>query len=469
MREKATRMIESVKIAIDVIGGNVLLERLAVASIEVTVLGAVVWIAIQCRLVRSPRVTAYCWLLVLAKAVASLAIGPVWTAGDLSLSSGKTVAAPSGALTEVAAQSTIVFPNYPSAENAAFETANYPSDPATFGDSAVLLWFGAFALMLLVLLRDVIRTRRLAPDAAPQCVQDAARDAAKSVGCARCPRIWQSDRIQSAALIGYVRPKIVVPAWTPEDAKSNIAWVLRHELTHLRRRDHLANALRRLAQALFFFHPVVWYAGRQWEEAAELACDAALAETPQEAREYAQRLYSLLLTMRDRRDVAVSSGLYASRTQVGRRIEAILSCSAKPAKWTRKHRFAAAAAAAVVLTAGVYSPAESESRIIGGTEDHAHTFRTELEERYLTYAYAVKAVGTVGFSKDHESVTSMSENAQLECRITTFWSSKTILLTPNGDEIDVAYAVNGKTRPLNDTGRYWLRRLVKRIGVHGPD
>jgi bla regulator protein blaR1 len=49
--------------------------------------------------------------------------------------------------------------------------------------------------------------------------------------------------------------------------------VLAHELCHVRRRDNLAAAIHMVVEALFWFHPLVWWLGARLMEERERACD----------------------------------------------------------------------------------------------------------------------------------------------------------------------------------------------------
>src|SRR5262249_54467862 len=70
-------------------------------------------------------------------------------------------------------------------------------------------------------------------------------------------------------------------------------------------------------------HPAAWWAGRQWEEAAEFACDRAIVASEADSLVYAEQLYGMLAEIRGRRGAALRSGLFATRTQIGRRVAAL--------------------------------------------------------------------------------------------------------------------------------------------------
>ena len=49
--------------------------------------------------------------------------------------------------------------------------------------------------------------------------------------------------------------------------------VLAHELCHIRRRDNLATAMHMVVEAVFCFHPLVWWLGARLIGERERACD----------------------------------------------------------------------------------------------------------------------------------------------------------------------------------------------------
>ena len=66
--------------------------------------------------------------------------------------------------------------------------------------------------------------------------------------------------------------------------------ILAHELWHVRRRDNLAAAMHMVVEALFWFHPLVWWLGARLIEERELACDEAVLELGGERQVYAESI-----------------------------------------------------------------------------------------------------------------------------------------------------------------------------------
>lgn len=88
------------------------------------------------------------------------------------------------------------------------------------------------------------------------------------------PCLCQSYSFNSPLLGGTIQPKIILPAtigsqFEPEEIKLMLA----HELAHYRRGDLFWNWLPMIARSLFFFHPLVWVAEREWIELPEICCD----------------------------------------------------------------------------------------------------------------------------------------------------------------------------------------------------
>jgi beta-lactamase regulating signal transducer with metallopeptidase domain len=89
--------------------------------------------------------------------------------------------------------------------------------------------------------------------------------------------------------------RLVVPAgvWQRATPAARLA-ILGHELAHLARGDVGKSLLARLAALPHWFNPLAWYAVRQFDEAAEWACDAAATRAGRaETAEYAKALLLL--------------------------------------------------------------------------------------------------------------------------------------------------------------------------------
>lgn len=332
------------------LGGNVVVGRLFWASLEMAVLALAVGMVIALARPASPRVRALLWLLVLAKPLAALALGPLypvliveepqvayltvdpapWDDGNTQLLTSP--AAPPRPAPAAARADTVARPWWE-----AWADAARRADPRRAGAA---LWGLLAGLMALHRALDAVRLRRLVRRGAAPSAACAAlyTEAARGLGVRRPPRLVVTDEVESPALAGTLRPVVLLPAWLHTAGEPGVvSWALRHELMHWKLGDTLSNLVRQAARALFFFHPATWWAAARWEEEAELACDRALVSTPGEADAYAGTLYEVLAQMRGRRDRVFAGTLCATRTQIGKRIAALLAnplrCPARPGMW----------------------------------------------------------------------------------------------------------------------------------------
>jgi bla regulator protein blaR1 len=75
-------------------------------------------------------------------------------------------------------------------------------------------------------------------------------------------------------VFGILRPVLLLPdgiADHLEDAQ--LAAIFAHELCHVKRRDNLTAALHMFVEAVFWFHPLVWWIGAKLVDERERACD----------------------------------------------------------------------------------------------------------------------------------------------------------------------------------------------------
>src|ERR1700733_7818798 len=104
---------------------------------------------------------------------------------------------------------------------------------------------------------------------------DALRQLEK-IGGARRPMTFllSRDSAIEPGIFGIFRPVLLWPARISEHLQdSHLRAILAHEVSHVRRRDNLAAAMHIAVEAIFWFHPIVWWLGARLVEERELACD----------------------------------------------------------------------------------------------------------------------------------------------------------------------------------------------------
>jgi beta-lactamase regulating signal transducer with metallopeptidase domain len=89
-------------------------------------------------------------------------------------------------------------------------------------------------------------------------------------------------------------PAVVVPDLLLDFPLDEQRAVLNHELVHLSAQHPLCLFLQRIVEAIFWFHPLVWWASREAAAAREFRCDAQAVVSRQEVAVYLQSLLRLI-------------------------------------------------------------------------------------------------------------------------------------------------------------------------------
>lgn len=94
---------------------------------------------------------------------------------------------------------------------------------------------------------------------------------------------------EEPAIVGFLRPVLVLPARFLErlNPRQRSA-ILTHELCHVRRHDNLFGAVHMVVEAIFWFHPLVWWVGSRLVEERELACDEEVLRSGCEPADYVE-------------------------------------------------------------------------------------------------------------------------------------------------------------------------------------
>jgi bla regulator protein blaR1 len=92
-------------------------------------------------------------------------------------------------------------------------------------------------------------------------------------------------------VFGIVHPVLLWPDGISRHLENaHLEAIVAHEVWHVRRRDNLAAALHMLIEAVFWFHPLVWWLGVRLVEEREHACDEAVLALGGERQVYAESI-----------------------------------------------------------------------------------------------------------------------------------------------------------------------------------
>jgi uncharacterized protein (TIGR03435 family) len=106
--------------------------------------------------------------------------------------------------------------------------------------------------------------------------------------------VRSSPGLLEPGVVGLLRPVVLFPEGILKRLPpSQLDAVIAHELSHIKRRDNLTAAIHMVVEAVFWFHPLVWWIGARLVEERERACDEAVLSLGGEPRDYADAIVSV--------------------------------------------------------------------------------------------------------------------------------------------------------------------------------
>jgi bla regulator protein blaR1 len=256
------------------------------ASIEGTALAVFAWLVTRLIPSLGASARAILWWCVAAKVVVAL----VWTTPILV----PVLPASGNASTQLTAVT--VSPADPAYEAS---TPDVADAALSIGWRTLLLlvWAIGVGIAIALAVRQGTRAAWVLDRATPADLYTStiAREVADRMRLRRVPPLALSDEVESPLVTGLLRPVVLLPAtrfaaMSGEQRRMTVC----HELAHIRRRDLWFGCVPALAERVFFFHPLVRLAAREYHFWREAACDAmvidVLAAPP---RAYAELLLEL--------------------------------------------------------------------------------------------------------------------------------------------------------------------------------
>ena len=124
------------------------------------------------------------------------------------------------------------------------------------------------------------------------------------------------------AVFGMWQPVLLWPRGLEDRlGDAHLEALLTHELCHVRRRDNLGMALHMLVEAVFWFHPLVWWVERRLIDERERACDEDVVRSGCNPRVYAE---GILKTSELCLESPLASAAGITGSDLKRRVEAIM-------------------------------------------------------------------------------------------------------------------------------------------------
>jgi bla regulator protein BlaR1 len=169
-----------------------------------------------------------------------------------------------------------------------------PAIPHLLPAFLAAVWLGGF---LVVLFAWYARWRRICVALREAVAMrggrevEALRRLERLVGMPKQIELRMSRASLEPGIFGIARSVLVWPERISEHLEdAHLNAILAHELWHVRRRDNLVAAIHMLVEAIFWFHPLVWWLGARLVEERERACDEEVLASGSERRVYAESI-----------------------------------------------------------------------------------------------------------------------------------------------------------------------------------
>ena len=153
-------------------------------------------------------------------------------------------------------------------------------------------------------------------------------------------------------VVGWLRPILLLPAGIEQHlTPPQLDAVLTHELCHVGRRDNVTAGIHMVSEAVFWFHPLVWWIGARLVDERESACDEEVIRLGSNPRVYAE---SILKTCEFYVESPLACVAGVTGSDLTKRIEAIMrNQAAKAVSLWKKLVLGTAIVLAVAIPVGV--------------------------------------------------------------------------------------------------------------------
>jgi bla regulator protein blaR1 len=165
------------------------------------------------------------------------------------------------------------------------DTASFVSSSPARADwmpvAVLAVWACGFALIALMRLRGWLRITATARSSSPL-------ELPVPLDVRSAPGLLEPG------VVGFFRPILLLPEGIAEClTPRQLEAVLAHELCHIRRRDNLTSGIHMIVEAVFWFHPLVWWIGARLVEERERACDEAVLSLGNEPQVYVEGILNV--------------------------------------------------------------------------------------------------------------------------------------------------------------------------------
>ena len=202
------------------------------------------------------------------------------------------------------------------------------------------VWAAGAALLTCIIFAGNFRLWRIIKSKRPvtdQKILDMLEDCKAQMGIETILAIVETKKIQSPALFGFIRPRLLLPAGMLKSLTAEeLEHIFLHELAHLKRFDIYLGWVMAVLQILHWFNPMVWFAFYRIRADRELACDGLAMSTmnTDQPNRYGRTIVSLLERFSRHSRLPSMAGILEDKSQIKRRINSIARFKKSSYKWS---------------------------------------------------------------------------------------------------------------------------------------
>ncbi len=182
-------------------------------------------------------------------------------------------------------------PQGEAASNIPWEASGWQNDftvsvnrflPEQTAELLILLWLAGILFVLAFIIYGSLKLYRTKKVLLPatEGLNAILRECTDEMGIYQEIEMRRGRNIKSPVIFGLFRPCILLPYAIEEMMPpQEIKFIVCHELSHYKNKDIFMNYVVCLFTALYWFHPLVWFAFRQLREEREIFCDRRVLDT----------------------------------------------------------------------------------------------------------------------------------------------------------------------------------------------
>jgi ankyrin repeat protein/beta-lactamase regulating signal transducer with metallopeptidase domain len=333
---------------------NQIASYLLAQSWQIAVLASIVGLISLALRNRSAHIRYLLWLIVLAKCLVPpyltipLAVLPQRAFTEQS----KDLVSPEMTVRDIVAADTVDAMKV----EQVLETPQSKSSVPNAREAIFVTWLVGVLLFLLWVCTRAVRytlwlRRRRTP--LPLTMHQSFQELFAGFRLKKLPRIWLINDIAQPFVWGLLRGSVYIPAdFVDLDNSQRHRSILAHELSHTVRFDAGINMLQVLAQAIYWFHPFVWWMNRKIRQEREKSCDEmAIAHLSEPPERYTNAIVDALIAERGSTRPVPSLAIVGSIKDIEERIKSML----RPGKKFQRHPSLAVTTIVALITLLVVS------------------------------------------------------------------------------------------------------------------